>query len=172
MARTANGGGRAPFSSATTTKKSKPTRANRASKNDPANAYTYEPSLPKRHRTSEQQNSLTYEETKAGPSSPRRKSKATQEEDEEDDEELEMEERIRKLQRMIASDAPGEIDEDSEESEVDSDDAWGSEGSDEERWGDVFRDLQKGKAKKGKKGKEVVLKVRSCHQLDRTETDI
>ena len=70
-----------------------------------------------------------------------------------------MEERIRKLQRMIASDAPGEIDEDSEESEVDSDDAWGSEGSDEERWGDVFRDLQKGKSKKGKKGKEVVLKV-------------
>ena len=71
-----------------------------------------------------------------------------------------MEERIRKLQMMIASDAPGEIDEDSEESEVDSDDAWASEGSDEERWGDVFRDLQKGKAKKEKaKGKDVVLKV-------------
>jgi U3 small nucleolar RNA-associated protein 14 len=172
MARTANGGGRAPFSSATTTKKSKPTRANRASKNDPANAYTYEPSLPKRHRTSEQQNSLTYEETKAGPSSPRRKSKAIQGSDEEDDEEAEMEERIRKLQRMIASDAPGEIDEDSEESEVDSDDAWGSEGSDEERWGDVFRDLQKGKAKKGKKGKEVVLKVRPCYQLGWRDTDI
>jgi U3 small nucleolar RNA-associated protein 14 len=159
MARTAKGGGRAPFSSATTTKKSKPTRANRSSKSDPANAYTYEPSLPKRHRTSEQQNSLTYEETKAGPSSPRRKNRDIEEEDE-GDEELEMEERIRKLQRMIAGDAPAEIDEESEESEVDSDEAWGSEGSDEERWGDVFRDLQKGKSKKGKsKGKEVVLKV-------------
>jgi len=162
MARTTTGGGRAPFSSATaTSKKAKPTRANRASKNDPSNAYTYIPALPKRHRTSEQQNSLSYEETKAGPSSPRRKSKQIAEEDEEeDDEEVEMEERIRKLQRMIASDAPGVIDEESEESEVDSDDAWGSEGSDEERWGDVFRDLEKGKSKgKKAKGKEVVLKV-------------
>jgi len=165
MARTTTGGGRAPFSSAAaTSKKAKPSRANRASKNDPSNAYTYIPALPKRHRTSEQQNSLSYEETKAGPSSPRRKSKQIAEEDEEEeDEEVEMEERIRKLQMMIASDNPGEIDEDSEESEVDSDEAWGSEGSDEERWGDVFRDLEKGKSKgKKAKGKEVVLKVSSA----------
>jgi U3 small nucleolar RNA-associated protein 14 len=71
-----------------------------------------------------------------------------------------MEERIRKLQMMIASETPGEVDEDSEESEVDSDEAWESDGSDEERWGDVFRDLAKGKSKAKKaKGKEVVLKV-------------
>jgi U3 small nucleolar RNA-associated protein 14 len=169
MARTSNGAAKAPFSSAAaSTKKAKPTRANRASKNDPSNAYTYIPALPKRHRTSEQQNSLSYEETKAGPSSPRRKSKQVNEDDDEDDEEMEMEERIRKLQMMIASEAPGEIDEDSEESEVDSDEAWGSEGSDEERWGDVFRDLEKGKSKsKGKKakGNEVVLKVSRVYRL-------
>jgi U3 small nucleolar RNA-associated protein 14 len=168
MARKTVGGPRAPFSassaSASNSKsKQKPSRANRASKNDPANAYTYEPSLPKRHRLSEQQNSLSRDEAKAGPSSPRRKSKPLKggdDEEEEDDEEESMEERIRKLQMMIASDAPGQVDEDSEESEVDSDQAWESDGSDEERWGDVFRDLSKGKSKaKVAKGKEVVLKV-------------
>jgi U3 small nucleolar RNA-associated protein 14 len=47
---------------------------------------------------------------------------------------------------------------------VDSDEAWESDGSDEERWGDVFRDLAKGKSKAKKaKGKEVVLKVCSIH---------
>jgi U3 small nucleolar RNA-associated protein 14 len=165
MARKITGGSRVPFSASSESAASKGKgkgkftrdRANRASKNDPSNAYTYEQALPKRHRTSEQQNSLTYEESKAGPSSPRRKKG---EDDEEDDEELEMEERIRKLQMMIASDAPGQVDEDSEESEVDSDQAWESDGSDEERWGDVFRDLRKGKSKSQKaKGKEVVLKV-------------
>jgi U3 small nucleolar RNA-associated protein 14 len=174
MARKTNGGPKAPFSasSASASKsksKVKPSRANRASKNDPANAYTYEPSLPKRHRTSEQQLSLSRDEAKAGPSSPRnRKNKKLQsgndDDEEEGDEEEEMEERIRKLQMMIASETPGEVDEDSEESEVDSDEAWESDGSDEERWGDVFRDLAKGKSKAKKaKGKEVVLKVCSIH---------
>lgn len=61
---------------------------------------------------------------------------------------------------MIAEEGPGEVD--SEESSIDSDEAWESGGSDEERWGDVFRDLQKGKGKKGKsKAKEVVRKVSS-----------
>lgn len=72
-----------------------------------------------------------------------------------------MEERIRKLQMMIAGDEPGQIDEDSENSEIDSDEAWASDGSDEDRWGDVFRDLQKDKSKTKKaKGKEIVKKVR------------
>lgn len=118
MARKTVGGPRAPFSASSASasnlkSKQKPSRANRASKNDPANAYTYEPSLPKRHRTSEQQNSLSRDEAKAGPSSPRRKGKSIQkggngdDDEEEDDEEEDMEERIRKLQMMIASDAPG-----------------------------------------------------------------
>jgi U3 small nucleolar RNA-associated protein 14 len=119
---------------------------------------------------------LTYEELKAGPSEPRKRPKSNSEangqDEEEDDEELEMEERIRKLQMMIASDAPGTIDEDSEESEVDSDEAWESEGSDEERWGDVFRDLQKGKSKKSKsKAKEVVLKVGCLDERNETWAD-
>lgn len=168
MARKSNGGPRVPFSASTqsTTSKPKHSRANRASKQDPSNAYVFEQALPKRHRTSEQQLSLSRDESKAGPSSPRnRKSKklarnGDEEEDDEDEEEENMEERIRKLQMMIAGDEPGQIDPDSEESEVDSDQAWASDGSDEDRWGYVFRDLQKDKSKAKKaKGKEVVKKV-------------
>lgn len=66
-----------------------------------------------------------------------------------------MQERVRKVAMMIASEGPQEVD--SEESEVDSDEAWESDGSDEERWGDVFRELEKGKGKK--KTKDVVRKV-------------
>ena len=170
MARRSNGssgGPRMPFSASSQTNSAggkKPySRANRASKNDPSNAYTYEPSLPKRHRTSEQQLSLTHEEAKAGPSDRRKRRKPADEQNDEEaaeQEEEEMEERIRKLQMMIAGDEPGQIDEDSEESEIDSDDAWASDGSDEERWGDVFRDLQKDKSKSKKaKAKEAVKKV-------------
>lgn len=162
-----NGGPRMPFSASSQGKpnggKKVYSRANRASKNDPSNAYTYEPSLPKRHRTSEQQLSLTHEEAKAGPSERRRHRKPAEEQNDEEaaeEEEEEMEDRIRKLQMMIAGDEPGQIDEDSEESEIDSDEAWESDGSDEERWGDVFRDLKKDKSKNRKaKGKEVVKKV-------------
>jgi U3 small nucleolar RNA-associated protein 14 len=69
-----------------------------------------------------------------------------------------MDERIRKVAMMIADEGPGEVD--SEESSVDSDEAWEEGGSDDERWGDVFRDLEKGRGKKGKgKAKEVVRKV-------------
>jgi U3 small nucleolar RNA-associated protein 14 len=57
---------------------------------------------------------------------------------------------------MIAGDDAGEV-ADSDDEDLDSDGAWGSDGSDEERWGDVFRDLRK-RGKKGK-GKEVVMKV-------------
>lgn len=168
MARKTNGGGhRVPFSassqSASSKGKSKPTRANRSSKNDPSNAYVYEQALPKRHRTSEQQNSLSHEEAKlgSGPSKRKRKPQGEDGDGDAEEEEEDMEERIRKLQMMIAGDAPGEIDEDSEESEIDSDEAWESDGSDEERWGDVFRDLKSSKSKSQKaKGKEVVKKVR------------
>lgn len=172
MARKNAGGHRVPFSASSQSAsnkgkgKGKPTRANRASKNDPSNAYVFEQSLPKRHRTSEQQLSLSHEEAKlgAGPSKRKRRPQGREgdeeEEDDAEEQEEEMEERIRKLQMMIAGDAPGEIDEDSEESEIDSDEAWESDGSDEERWGDVFRDLRKDKSKTQKaKGKEVVKKV-------------
>jgi U3 small nucleolar RNA-associated protein 14 len=70
-----------------------------------------------------------------------------------------MEARIRKIAMRIADDKLEGLPSD-EESEVDSDEAWGEDGSDEERWGDVFRELERGKGKKGKsKGKEVVVKV-------------
>lgn len=71
-----------------------------------------------------------------------------------------MEERVRKLAMKIAADDVAGIDPESEESEIDSDEAWASDGSDEERWGDVVRDLNKGKGKKVKgKQKEEVKKV-------------
>lgn len=69
-----------------------------------------------------------------------------------------MEARIRKLAMQIADDGEEGGVVESDESDVDSDEAWEEGGSDEERWGDVFRDLEQGK-KGGKKGKEVVKKV-------------
>jgi U3 small nucleolar RNA-associated protein 14 len=128
---------------------------------DPSNAYTYLPSLPKRHRTSEAQLSLSREEAAAGPSTRGTRGPGPRREGEDDgdgDSDEDMEERIRKMAMMIAEEGPGAVD--SEESSIDSDEAWEAGGSDEERWGDVFRDLQKGKGKKGKsKAKEVVRKV-------------
>lgn len=168
------GNARAPFSASSSgpsTSKSKSKSSSqsqsapRKRRVDPSNAYTYLPSLPKRHRTSEAQLSLSREEAAAGPSTrgargpgPRRRDGIEDGGDDDADSDEDMEERIRKLAMMIAEEGPGAVD--SEESSIDSDEAWESGGSDEERWGDVFRDLQKGKGKKGKsKAKEVVRKV-------------
>ncbi|KAK8870029.1 hypothetical protein IAR55_000599 [Kwoniella newhampshirensis] len=160
--------GSAPFSASTSASiKAKP-KAKPARKLDPSNAYTYLPSLPKRHRTGAAQNSLTKEElADAGPS---RRVDSDDEEDGDDGED--MQKRVRKLAMMIADDEnPGQVDE-SEDSDVDSDEAWGSEGSDEERWGDVFRDLDKGKGKKGKsKAKEVVRKPAKPLTVNLDESD-
>lgn len=143
---------RAPFS-ASSTAPAKQGKAKSKSKRklDPTNAYTYLPSLPKRSRTSEAQLSLSRDES--GPSERRRR----HDQNEEENENEAMEERIKKLGMMIADEEVGNVD--SDESDIDSDEAWGDDGSDEERWGDVFRDLEKGKKQGKGKGKEVVLKV-------------
>ncbi|WWC61424.1 uncharacterized protein I303_104008 [Kwoniella dejecticola CBS 10117] len=146
--------GSQPFSASTssTTKKSKPVSSAKAKRRqDPSNAYTYIPALPKRHRTSAAQLSVSKDELEAAGPSRRR--------DESDDEDEDMQSRIKRVAMMIADDDnPGEVE--SDESDIDSDEAWGSDGSDEERWGDVFRELDKGKGKKGKsKAKEVVRKA-------------
>lgn len=128
-------------------KKSKRSRPTGGEPSAPAididDAYEFDEKLPKRHRTSAQQLSLTRDEAEPD----RRRG-------EEDDDE-DMAARIRKVAMMIAGDEGAEVDE-SDDEEVDSDAAWEEDGSDEERWGEVFRDLRKGK---GKKGKQVVLKV-------------
>jgi hypothetical protein len=84
--------------------------------------------------------------------------------DDADDDEDDMAKRIRKAARMIASDQLMTFEDDEEldggSEEVDSDGAWnGSEGTDEERWGDAMRVLRKQSAsskKQGKKGKDKV----------------
>lgn len=120
-------------------------------------AYTYLPSLPKRHRTSAVQLSLTKDEAIASAGPSRKRFQPAEEED--DAEEEDMESRIRKLAMQIADDGEGVVQEE-DESDVDSDQAWEEGGSDDERWGDVFRDLEKGKKiKNGGKVKEVVKKV-------------
>jgi U3 small nucleolar RNA-associated protein 14 len=155
MARKAarTGNVRAPFTSSSSSAPAK-TRVP-ARKLNTSNAYTYIPALPKRARQSEQTLSLTRDES--GPA-PRRRPKQDGEDEDEDEA---MEARIKKLAMMIADDEVGMIG-DSDEESIDSDEAWGEDGSDEERWGDVFRDLEKGKkqSSKGKaKAKDVVLKV-------------
>ncbi|WRT66861.1 uncharacterized protein IL334_003824 [Kwoniella shivajii] len=141
-----------PFSASTSSgTKSKPKSTAKAKRRlDPSNAYTYLPSLPKHHRTSTAQLSLSKDERElAGPS--RRRG------DDSDDEDEDMQARIKKVAMMIADDNPQAVE--SDESDIDSDEAFGSDGSDEERWGDVFRQLDKGKGKKGKsKAQEVVRK--------------
>ncbi|KAJ9099810.1 hypothetical protein QFC21_003809 [Naganishia friedmannii] len=92
--------------------------------------------------------------------------------DDADDDEDDMAKRIRKAARMIASDQLMTFEEDEEldggSEEVDSDGAWnGSEGTDEERWGDAMRVLRKQSAsskKQSKKGKDKVL-ARSTDRL-------
>ena len=129
----------------------KPAPPKKAQPAEIADTYTYTPAAPKRARASAYNQSLSRDES--GPSTRRRR------DDEDEDEDAAMEERIRQVAMRIAGDELLELDE-SEESDVDSDEAWESEGSDEERWGDVFRDLNKGKGKKGKsKAQDVVKKV-------------
>jgi len=152
-----------PFS-ATTEVKEQPKRIKKSRK-DPSNAYTFIPSLPKRHRTSEQTLSLTRDEAIDAKES--RRGRKNDDDDEEDD----MQARIRKVAMMIAQDDGGEVE--SDESDIDSDEAWEEDGSDEERWGDVFRDLNKGKNKKGK-GKaqeEKTLKVGGMAEQARMGAD-
>ncbi|KAJ9118136.1 hypothetical protein QFC22_004039 [Naganishia vaughanmartiniae] len=94
--------------------------------------------------------------------------------DDADDDEDDMAKRIRKAARMIASDQLMTFEEDEEldggSEEVDSDGAWnGSEGTDEERWGDAMRVLRKQSASlkkqsKKAKGKDKVL-ARSTDRL-------
>ena len=141
-----------PFSAST----DKPAQKTRVKKKntDTGNAYTFIQSLPKRHRTSEQTLSLSRDEQALN-----RPKRGRGDEDSDDD----MEARIRKVAMMIAQDDKGDVE--SDESDIDSDQAWEDDGSDEERWGDVFRDLQKGKkANKGAKVAEKVIKVRACFE--------
>ena len=138
--RSGGGGGTAPNNHAAERRKKQQDA-------DPSEAYTFMPALPKRHRTSEQQLGLTYEEKQLQAQGGRRRDG--------DDSDEDMNARIKKIAMMIAADDAGAVEDDDDE-DVDSDEAWESDGTDEERWGDVFRGLQKGK---GKKGKEVVLKV-------------
>ncbi|WOO78479.1 putative protein [Vanrija pseudolonga] len=137
--RSGGGGGTAPNNHAAERRKKQQDA-------DPSEAYTFMPALPKRHRTSEQQLGLTYEEKQLQAQGGRRRDG--------DDSDEDMNARIKKIAMMIAADDAGAVEDDDDE-DVDSDEAWESDGTDEERWGDVFRGLQKGK---GKKGKEVVLK--------------
>lgn len=79
--------------------------------------------------------------------------------DDADDDEDDMAKRIRKAARMIASDQLMTFEEDEEldggSEEVDSDDAWnGSEGTDEERWGDAMRVLRKQSSSTKKQSKK------------------
>ncbi|WVO21772.1 uncharacterized protein IAS62_003085 [Cryptococcus decagattii] len=149
-----------PFTASTISQEKPKKQVIKKKKLDPANAYTYLPSLPKRHRTSAFQNSLSYEELQQAKESS--KGRHYHEDDEES-----MQERVRKVAMMIASEGPQEVD--SEESEVDSDEAWESDGSDEERWGDVFRELENGKGKK--KAKDVVRKPAKPLTVNLDESD-
>ncbi|EIW70264.1 hypothetical protein M231_02770 [Tremella mesenterica] len=133
-----------PFTSQTLThSKSKPKSSKKL---NPTELYTYLPSLPKRHRTSAQTLSLSREESAAHEKDVRRGGKGKKR-DEEDDGEEKMKDRIAKVAMMIASEETGVVE---DESEVESDDAW-DEG-DEDRWGDMLRDMR-GKSGDGRSGK-------------------
>ncbi|GMK55726.1 hypothetical protein CspeluHIS016_0207820 [Cutaneotrichosporon spelunceum] len=116
--------------------------------------YTFDEKLPKRHRTGAAQLSLTRDE--AQPERPG-----------DDDDDEDMAARIRKVAMQIAGDDAAEVEE-SDDEDIDSNQAWEEDGSDEERWGDVFANLKKGK---GKKGKEVVLKSAKPINVNLEETD-
>lgn len=135
----------AVFSASTEGKKKSKPKGKGKVRDNVDDAYTFEQELPKRHRTAESKFALTREEKVGG-------ARRIDDEDEDD-----MNARIRKVAMMIAGDDKADV-LDSDDEDVESDDAWDSEGSDEERWGDAFRKLEKGKGKKGK-GKEEVLKV-------------
>lgn len=144
---------RTPFSASSTVSSRRPKHKAKR-KLDSSNAYTYLPSLPKRHRTSEATLSLSREEV--GASSSRDRHEKSDEEDEA------MDERIRKVAMMIADEGPGEVR--SGESDVDSDGAWDEEGSDEERFGHVFSVMhRKGKGEKDKAAARKVGEI--CYRL-------
>lgn len=161
------GNAKAPYSAST----SKPNGKGACSgkprrKLDPTNAYAYTPGKVTGLRTSEAQLSLSRQEQKeAGPSRPRKQQRrdagADDHDDEEGDSDEDMQERIRKVAMMIAEEGPGQVE--SDESDLDSDEAWEEGGSDDERWGDVFRDMERSRKKgKGKaKQAEVVRRVSS-----------
>ena len=171
-----------PFSASTSQPPSRrPQKRSKPSGAGGDEAYTFLPSLPKRHRTSAQTLSLSRDE--AGPS--RRPSRHqhhgpwndNDEQDEDQSEEGgsddEMGARVRRLAMQIAQDDLAELG-DSEESSIESEEAWEGEGSDEERWGDVFRDMESESKKKQKgKAREETRKVSSsveAFQLLESET--
>ena len=130
-----------------------------------AEAYTFLPSLPKRHRTSAQTLSLSRDEAGASLRYSTKRHDDVEHEGSEGkgqdgDSDDAMGARVRRLAMQIAQDDLEDVERDSEEGSIESDDAWEEEGSDEERWGDVFRDMHGKKRKKMKgKAREVVKKV-------------
>ncbi|ORY32074.1 Utp14 protein-domain-containing protein [Naematelia encephala] len=165
MARNPMRGAARPFTASTDTSKSSSSKKKPSKRRtDPTNAYTFQPSLPKHHRTSAAQLSLSRDEIEQS-KGPRRRPG-----DDDEGSDNDMNARIRKVAMMIANEGPGEVD--SEESEVESDQAWEEDGSDEERWGGVFKDLEKGKGKKIKgKAKEVVKKPAKPLTVDLSEDE-
>lgn len=139
------------------------------------NVYEYTPDPVKRSRQESSKFELTRDEAAGAGGSSRGKGRGlkgrnplndgSDDDDASADDGDDMARRIRKAARMIASDQLMNFDEDEEldggSEEVDSDAAWnGSEGTDEERWGDAMRVLRKGEGVKKKKGKGREDKVR------------
>ncbi|WVO17029.1 hypothetical protein L204_104716 [Cryptococcus depauperatus] len=148
----------APFTASTSTQSEAKKKLKQPKKSDYTNAYTFLPVLPKRHRTSTFQNSLSHEERELAKDNLRGKGRDL-------DNDESMQARIRKVAMMIADDDAQEVE---EESEIDSDEAWESGGSDEERWGDIFRDL---KGNQGKKKAEAVRKPAKPLAVNLHESD-
>lgn len=130
------------------------------------NVYEYAPDHVKRSRTESSKFELSRDEAAFAGGSSRggkrglrgRNPMNDASDDDEDEDGDDMAKRIRKAARMIASEQLMNFDEDEEldggSEEVDSDAAWnGSEGTDEERWGDAMRVLKKKSTQQTKKGK-------------------
>ncbi|GHJ89689.1 hypothetical protein NliqN6_6091 [Naganishia liquefaciens] len=146
------------------------------------NVYEYAPDHVKRSRTESSKFELSRDEAAFAGGSSRggkrglrgRNPMNDASDDDEDEDGDDMAKRIRKAARMIASEQLMNFDEDEEldggSEEVDSDAAWnGSEGTDEERWGDAMRVLKKKSSQQTKKskGKDKVL----ARSIDRLPTD-
>jgi hypothetical protein len=130
------------------------------------NVYEYAPDYVKGSRTQASKFELTRDEAAFAGGSSRggkrglrgRNPMNDASDDDEDEDGDDMAKRIRKAARMIASEQLMNFDEDEEldggSEEVDSDAAWnGSEGTDEEKWGDAMRVLRKKSTQQSKKGK-------------------
>lgn len=130
------------------------------------NVYEYAPDYVKRSRTEASKFELSRDEaafaggsSRGGKRGLRGRNPMNDASDDDDDEDGDdMAKRIRKAARMIASEQLMNFDEDEEldggSEEVDSDAAWnGSEGTDEEKWGDAMRVLRKKSTQQSKKGK-------------------